>query len=490
MTSLPKKRKRLARVSLLHKALVLVLVPFAVNSIWIALLFSALDRTQQLVVSEQKLARTIDRLNAMNSIFYDALSEIYSYALLGRQEYRDSAIKKLTELRTIMSELNSLLDDSKETRTFLADVDLLTNRAMQQVNSEGMPGPREEVKSFLSKVSGLRRMLHVIYHDNASVKNLLADYKHRLSDLERSEARSRQTTQNLSVYGLAANFLLALVMVLWFIRDLSRRLTVLVDNASRLPKRQPLNDKFSGSDELSYLDESMHAASEELIRAWNHRDSLVAMVAHDLRSPLNSCEISLQLMEFPANLDEDTAAQIRTVRSNIHRLLGLISDLLTVNNLEGSTLAIQKSPQPLNEIVESAILALQSLADAKQIVIDNETGAELVDVDKERIVQVLLNYLSNAIKFSPKKSTIQIIAERQYEKIMISVKDQGIGLNDLERNRVFDKFFQAKTDESVKGFGLGLAICKLIVETHGGSVGVESAPGRGSRFWFTVDAAK
>jgi signal transduction histidine kinase len=93
------------------------------------------------------------------------------------------------------------------------------------------------------------------------------------------------------------------------------------------------------------------------------------------------------------------------------------------------------------------------------------------------------------LKFSPKNTVVTISSSSSDKRVVVSVDDQGIGLTSEQGARVFDKFYQAKSDTSVKGFGLGLAICKLIVDSHGGTIGVQSTYGKGSRFWFSLEAA-
>jgi signal transduction histidine kinase len=119
----------------------------------------------------------------------------------------------------------------------------------------------------------------------------------------------------------------------------------------------------------------------------------------------------------------------------------------------------------------------------------NNCSEVSLHADPARCQQVLINYLSNAIKFSPKQSQIEIsdqIDPSNKKMLCILVRDQGPGVTAEQRQRLFERFYQTKSGKQSQGFGLGLAICKLIVETHGGQVGVESEPGKGSIFWFTL----
>lgn len=106
--------------------------------------------------------------------------------------------------------------------------------------------------------------------------------------------------------------------------------------------------------------------------------------------------------------------------------------------------------------------------------------------DKDRLIQVLVNLLSNALKFSANETKITISSELENGAIKVMVTDQGPGMDKETRERVFEKYFQAETAAKKEGFGLGLAICNLIVQSHKGKLGVESEPGKGSTFWFSI----
>jgi len=481
---------RLFRPSILQKALVLVFVPLSLNCIWIYMLNSTLARTGDLVENEHKLSLIVDQLNSVQLSFYATLSDTYALAMTGKENFRDSAMIQVTNTRNSISTLKKLLADTPQSIYFFNNFDQLIERSVVELNATSTPDPDAGYKVFLSRAVGLRKMLRQLMHNGGEMQTMLATFKQKLEEMRVSESNSRAATQALIRNGLIANFLLALLLLVLFIRNFGKRLSTLIDNATRLPKRLPLNEQVSGGDELSYLDDAMHVASHDLMQAWNHRDALVAMVAHDLRSPLSSCEISLELLQEieGANLSAEGNSQINNIRSNISRLIALINDLLTISKLEAGELKLDKKVVATKEMIDVGVAALNVLAQSKQIEIENLCGDEKMLADRDRILQVVINYLSNAIKFSPRRSRIKIFCNTEGNRLTVSVQDQGRGLTKAESREVFKKFYQAKTDESVKGFGLGLAICKLIIECHDGLIGVESVTGKGSRFWFSVDA--
>jgi len=136
----------------------------------------------------------------------------------------------------------------------------------------------------------------------------------------------------------------------------------------------------------------------------------------------------------------------------------------------------------------SAVASVSALAQAKKLTIRNLAAQEYVNIDRNRIVQVVVNYLSNAIKFSPAEGKVEITSEIMNEpapgRLTVSVRDYGSGLTKEEKAKLFQKFAQTEGGKSAGGAGLGLAICKSIVKAHGGSVGVSSEAGKGAIFWF------
>jgi signal transduction histidine kinase len=270
--------------------------------------------------------------------------------------------------------------------------------------------------------------------------------------------------------------------------NLSKRLAILVENAQRLPRKQQLNAPLSGADELSFLDGSLHQASVELYKAAEFRTSLMQMVAHDLRSPLFSCLIALEVIldSENENLTPKGQRQVEAMQRNLDRLIGLTNDLLLIEQYENDQLKLDLNPENIQEMVDQALTAVEALAKSKTVTLRNLAAREYVNVDRNRILQVLVNYLSNAIKFSPPDSIVEVSSDIQATKVRLVVRDHGKGLSVSDKNKLFQKFFQTADGKTAGGAGLGLAICKSIVKAHGGEVGVSSEVGRGASFWFSI----
>ncbi|MBX9568884.1 MAG: PAS domain S-box protein [Candidatus Obscuribacterales bacterium] len=236
---------------------------------------------------------------------------------------------------------------------------------------------------------------------------------------------------------------------------------------------------------VGMLDVTERQAVEQMKR------DFVAMVTHDLRSPLTSIRLSGELMrlKFEEQLTDEWRRLLHVQDMNCMRLLGLINDLLDLEKLEAGMMTIDLAPVFVQDIFEKAEASVNSLAATKEIKISwTPTDLEII-ADADRIVQVLVNLLSNSIKFSEQGKSIELYAEQKLNFVEISVQDHGRGIPEEKIATIFDRFTQVKKEDGTKkggGTGLGLAICKSIVESHKGQIGVESEKDKGSRFWLCI----
>ena len=222
------------------------------------------------------------------------------------------------------------------------------------------------------------------------------------------------------------------------------------------------------------------------------RAEFLAMVSHELRSPLMSIKGSAAtVLESPTDHDPAVVRQFfRLIGEQADHMHGLVSDLLDVARIETGTLAVSPEPAEATALVERARSAFINTGGRNNLVIDVEPGLPLVLADQWRIVQVLGNLLSNAARHSSESSIIRVNALREKLHVAFSVADEGRGIPAESLPHLFRKFSRGQSEEQGGGTGLGLAICKGIVEAHGGRMWVESdGPGLGARFTFTLPTA-
>jgi signal transduction histidine kinase/DNA-binding NarL/FixJ family response regulator len=225
------------------------------------------------------------------------------------------------------------------------------------------------------------------------------------------------------------------------------------------------------------LQEAQHAA-----RA---RDEMLAVVSHDLRNPLNVIATSASLiLEIPLS-EERRRTQLEVIRRTTDRMNRLIQDLLDVTGIEAGKLSIHPESLDVDHTLTEAAEMMGPLASERrlQLLTRPLDRRQLVQADRERLLQVFSNLVGNAIRFTPEGGTITLGAQRMDEAVTFYVEDTGPGIPPEDLPRLFDRFWKGSQSS---GTGLGLPIAKGIVEVHGGTLTVNSAPGRGSRFEFTI----
>jgi PAS domain S-box-containing protein len=244
---------------------------------------------------------------------------------------------------------------------------------------------------------------------------------------------------------------------------------------------------WNASDHLYYCvahDVSQLRALEKL------KQDFLAMVSHDLRTPLNSVSIGLSMLadnrlgELPAPVQ----SQLVRSRNSMERLSHLVHDLLELEKLGSGKISLHPEVASAAEICGYAKEPLETLAQSAGVKLVGPTGDAAVMADVKRLTQVLINLLSNAIKFSPENSSIVLDVKAVGDFVEIGVSDSGPGIAPEHQKAIFNRFHQAGNAEqkTMKSTGLGLAIVQVIINEHGGSVGVDSVPGKGSRFWIQV----
>ncbi|MBI4873094.1 MAG: CHASE2 domain-containing protein [Acidobacteria bacterium] len=214
----------------------------------------------------------------------------------------------------------------------------------------------------------------------------------------------------------------------------------------------------------------------------------VQAIAHEIKTPLTAIQGSSEMLSE----DEISSAQRAEVAGLIFkeskRLTNLIHTFLDVERMAAGALTLQKQSTPLGPLCREVADRARLYAARKRIQIDLEVPDLAVPVDPELLAFALYNLLTNGVKYSPKNSSILLRVTESSDTVSISVSDQGSGIAPAEQQRVFERFYRLKRDEAgaVEGSGIGLALVKEIAEQHGGRIGVESAPGKGSRFTLAL----
>jgi len=251
-------------------------------------------------------------------------------------------------------------------------------------------------------------------------------------------------------------------------------------------------DLKSTNEELRQRSLEIEKANEELRSLDKMKDSMIRDVTHELKSPVAQVQMAVDLWTSEVNkekMDKEKGKKLNTIiDDNIQRLKKTIQSILDLSVLESGRVAYQKENLNLEELINQVTAGLKLLAEKKNLSLTTKIPDKLPEVsgDRQEITRVISNLIDNAIKYS-ESGEIVVSALRRPSKIELSVKDQGIGLITPKGNydKLFDRFFQERA--SSEGSGVGLAICKKIVEAHGGKIWVESdGKGKGTTFRFTL----
>ncbi|HEV7836636.1 MAG TPA: HAMP domain-containing sensor histidine kinase, partial [Gemmatimonadaceae bacterium] len=229
----------------------------------------------------------------------------------------------------------------------------------------------------------------------------------------------------------------------------------------------------------------------EAQQATRARDDILAVVAHDLRNPLNTVSMAASLMLENTPLDRiQERRQVEIVRRAADRMNRMIQDLLDVRRMESGRLGIEAQSESAASLVNDTIEMLRPIATGSTIALESDVAENLLPVmaDSARIQQVLSNLVGNAVKFTPRDGRVTVCAEPIDGGVRFGVKDNGPGIPPDQVPHIFGQFWQAMPSDR-RGIGLGLAIAKGIVEAHGGMIWVESQIGAGSNFYFTLPSA-
>ena len=222
------------------------------------------------------------------------------------------------------------------------------------------------------------------------------------------------------------------------------------------------------------------------------RDSLVHMIVHDMKAPLQAIMLSLDMLGTRAGTSNDMSSEkemLGSIRTNSSHLSDMIKSLLDVNQLEAGELSLDVRSCDAGDIAGQATQSIVPLAAEQKIQFDAPQTPVGVVCDPDIIRRVIVNLLDNARKYSPDGEEIRLSVTQDDAQIRVAVQDFGPGIAHEYHELIFEKFSRVKTanDERRSGSsGLGLTFCKLAIEAHGGEIGVDSQPGKGSTFWFTV----
>lgn len=336
---------------------------------------------------------------------------------------------------------------------------------------------------------------------DASIKSLqLSDKVRQYREAQLARAsKAVQDQKNIrlliDITVLAAfvgSIIIAAILLRFFISSVLVGFRTLVSNMESFAQGRETQIQPKGSDEIALLNKMFLQMSNELAESRRMKQAYISLLGRDLESPLLSTRNFLSEL---ANSKDGTYTSkaidgAAKAERNLDRLLKLISELLDIDKRNAKApLQLTKSPSvSLSSVLQRSAEAVSEFALRANVSLELKECDLKAELDEDRIIQVLVNLLSNAIKFSPANSKVTLSAEKSGDSILIKVIDRGRGVPEKMRDTIFERFTQVDLADATEkgGTGLGLPICKEIVELHGGTIGVDSIDGSGSTFWLRL----
>jgi len=263
-----------------------------------------------------------------------------------------------------------------------------------------------------------------------------------------------------------------------------------VDYVTKPFQFEEVNARVSTHLELQGQRRKLRENLEQLRRLEEMRDNLVHMIVHDLRSPLTGISgfLDLALALEKETLTEDGLDYLQTAKRSTTAVINMVSAVLDVSKMEAGEMKLHLTECDLVGIATDLMSDMESLKEAREMNLDAPPLPVTVVADKDLILRVIQNLLGNALKFTSSDGWIRLDIQPDENRVCVKVRDNGPGIPAEYQDRIFEKFGQVEARAHRQKFstGLGLTFCKLAVEAHGGSIGVESEVGKGSTFWFAL----
>ncbi len=256
-------------------------------------------------------------------------------------------------------------------------------------------------------------------------------------------------------------------------------------------ERAFISSKFPLIDSLGNLYAIGYIATDitERIELENRKDEFISMASHELKTPITSIKVFTQILQRQSkNIQIDNSKlYLKRMDAQINRLSNLINELLDVSRIQSNQLMLNIGKINLNKLIKESVENIQATTD-RHVIIVRGSIKNKITADKDRIEQVLVNLLTNAIKYSPKGKRIFLNIDDKKDELIISIKDYGMGIPKKYQDRIFERFFRIddKRHSASPGLGMGLFISKGIIEKHKGKIWVESKVNKGSTFFFTL----
>ncbi len=448
----------------------------------------------------QKETRAKQVITCCQEIRFAAIKYISMFA--ARQFLSATDVDKAVQTMTVviaarMQQLQDLVNDDPPSRALAVHYGENLGR-FKEIVSYASSVAEGNTKSlalsrFINEPEYYEELMLAFNNLTADERSLQDKYAPIVSDLQPKSLASRASIRNLTIAAVGVDTAIVALLVVLFGKQTLTRLRLLMSNIRLFEQGEPNLVALTGKDELAELDAAFREMARNKSLSEDRRRTLVAMITHDLRSPITSATLTMDMiLEFEAEtLSPSCLSKLRKTSSELHRLVRLTNTLLDVDKLEGGKMELELQRCFAAEIIVPSINAVSGMAEVKKVRLNfdrEQSNQVLLFCDPDRVIQVLVNLLSNAIKFSPANSEVNILIQQLPSSTRWEVRDQGPGISKEDQLRLFEKFTQLDQSSQTKklGSGLGLYIAKSLAFAHGGSIGCSSPESGGTCFWFDI----
>jgi signal transduction histidine kinase len=386
-------------------------------------------------------------------------------------------------------------EDRLVLRSIRSKIEQLSGLMDRIIDSEIRGVPDVDMRPIRNRA---QRLAADLYLTAASLKNeTTATTDTVIAQNDSSYASQRNLFTGVAVSAIVLALLLGLVLswsVIGPIRRIDERLaTIAAGDFSGHVEVDNRDELGALAANVNRMNDELRRVYRELEEASRHKSEFLASMSHELRTPLNAILGFSQVLreQMVGEVNEKQKEYLEDILSSGNHLLSLINDVLDLSKVEAGQVELELAPFSLREALERGIVMVRERAtqDGVEVVLAASPGVDVVEGDERRIRQVIFNLLSNAVKFTPAGGAVDVSAAQVNGEVRVAVADTGPGIPAEDQERIFEEFQQTGVGiEQREGTGLGLALSRRLVELHGGRIWVDSEPGKGSTFVFTLPA--
>jgi len=435
--------------------------------------------------------QVIEKLNALLAYVYKGESLARGFMMSGDPQDLDSYQSAVAEVLKAQADLDSVFDKNPEQKARLESLKAAVNEKIefsdQKIELRRSRGFESSLAFFLSSRD------QTVMDRIGSLVSEIKSEEIRLLNYRREQAELSAKRLRISlIVGLSLSFCIFLAVYGFLNLEVRRRRQAEAE-AKKLNEGLEIRVRERTA-ELANVNGQLELRNKEVEHANRMKSEFLARMSHELRTPLNSIVGFSDILaeESKGPLNDKQKRFVNHVSAGAHHLLQLINDILDVSKIEAGKIEFNPVDFIVFDAIHEVLSVIYPLAGSKKIGIDNIVGKELeIRGDRVRIKQIFYNLLTNAVKFTPEGGRVRIEASHEKDFVLFSVSDTGIGIPPEEQSLIFEEFHQGggTTKNPNQGTGLGLTITKRLVELHGGRIRVESNPGQGSIFSFTLPTA-